>query len=330
MDRLPRTLPVLAGFMLAMLALLWPAGSGSAQPVRQSFDIFTGPAAGSYFPIGELIARIVSHPPGLARCDRSGACAPAGIIVSARTSDGAVANILAVNQGAAASGLAEAPVVAEAVAGRGAFRKEGRQTHIRVIADLFSEPVQLVARPGIENLVNLKGKRVGLGISGAEVVASRILSGIRAVTLRGDSPEVSAAKLRAGRLDAFFVIGNAPAVADLLARGTAHVVPIGGKFRARIVARVPGLMPDSLSYKGGPTVDTVAVRTLWIVNDQASPATVYGLVRALYNPVNRDFLDNGPPPAKDIRLSERASLTLVPLHAGAIRFYSEAGQLSRH
>jgi len=98
--------------------------------------------------MGELIAGIVSHPPGLARCETSGACGPPGLIVSARTSEGAVANVLAIDAGGVDSGLAQANVVADAVAGQGVFRKAGRQTHIRAIANLFPETVQLVVSAG--------------------------------------------------------------------------------------------------------------------------------------------------------------------------------------
>jgi TRAP transporter TAXI family solute receptor len=329
MDRLAKTMPALAGVLLVIVAVVVPTGPGSAQPQRQSLDILTGPPAGSDFPIGELIARVISHPPGLARCERSGVCAPSGIIVSARTSDGAVANVLAVNDGTAASGLALAPVVADAVAGRGAFRKQGRQTHIRVMADLFSQTVQILARPDIDRLTKLKGKRVAVGGAGADVVAGEILAGLRIKVVRGDNLDSAAAKLRDGRVDAAVVIDDAPSpvVADLLAKGTARIVPIGGALRTRFIARVPGLLPETVSYRGSGPIDTVAVRTLWIVNDQAPTETVYGLVRALYNPANRDVLAQGPHPAQDIRLGERASLTLVPLHPGAIRFYREAGQL---
>ena len=93
---------------------------------------------------------------------RAAVCGPSGLIVSARTSDGAVANVLAVNAGQVDSGLAQANVVADAVAGHGAFRKTGRQTHVRVIADLFPETVQLVVAANVarsRKVADLRGKR---------------------------------------------------------------------------------------------------------------------------------------------------------------------------
>ena len=336
MDRLVRTGLVLVGLILAAAAVLMAGRQGSAQPARQSFDILTGSAGGSYFPVGELIARVVSHPPGLVRCERNGVCAPPGIIVSARSSDGAVANVLAVNEGSATSGLAQAPVVADAVAGRGAFRKQGPQTHIRVMADLFSETLLLVARPPIASLTDLRGKRVSLGGegSGADVIAAEILSavGVHAAQTRRDSVELSAGLLRQGQLDAFFFLSSepSPVVADLVARGAAHVVSLDGKTVARLLARVPGLSVDAISpgwYRGTGPIETVAARTFWIANASAPAGTVYGLVRALYNPANHDLLTQGPQPAQNIQLRRIVGLGAVPLHAGAARFYREAGQI---
>jgi len=324
----------------AVLICLLPLTGSHAQslPPRRSFDIVTGPVVGTYFPMGELIARVVSHPPGLTRCQKNAQCGPPGVIASARTSDGAVANVLAVNSGNAASGLAQGNVVADAVAGRGAFRKAGRQTHIRVMADLFPEQMQLLvsARSPIRSVSDLKGKRVSLGNanSGADVIATEILAAyrVRNVKIQRETYEISGGLLREGKIDAFFFLGGAPntLIADMVSRGQAKLVPIDGPGRTRLIAKVKGLSADSIapgSYRRTARVETISCHTLWIVNDGASADTVHDLVRALYDPGNRAMLEQAPSPASDIKLGETASLLSVPLHGGAARFYREVGQL---
>ncbi|HUO98436.1 MAG TPA: TAXI family TRAP transporter solute-binding subunit [Rhizomicrobium sp.] len=322
MDRLVRT-----GFVFAGLVLAAAAG---AQPARQSFDVVTGPASGGYFAAGELIAQTISHPPGLVRCETKGVCAPAGVIVSARSSDGAVSNILAVNLGSAASGLAQAPVVADAVAGRGVFRRDGPQRHLRVMADLFGEPLALVARPGIAGVRDLRGKRVSLGEAGCAAVAAEVLSayGVRGAKLRREPAKAAAAELRTGQLDALFVLGDPAVTGDLVARGAARLVAIDGRPRDRLVERFPGVAADLVSAGRG-TVETIGVRTLWITADTASNDVVYGLVRALYSPANRETLAQAPRPAPDVRVIAAASLARLPLHPGAAQFYREAGLLKQ-
>ncbi len=327
---------VLVGLLAAAFA-----AAGQAQPPRLSFQVATGSTAGTYFPMGELIAGIVSHPPGLARCRARGVCGPPGLIVSARTSEGAVGNVLAVNAGGVDSGLAQANVVADAVAGRGAFRKAGRQSHIRVIANLFPETVQLVvaAKSPIAKVADLSGKRVSLGAdgSGAAVVAREILAAYRVpmkrLKLRNESYDVAAGLLQQGKLDAFFFLGGAPSplVGDLIARGTAKLIAIDGKARDRVLLRVPSLSAGVIpagAYRGTGAIQTVSSRTLWVVKDSASPDVVYGILRALYHPANRALFDKGAPSAHYIRLDTATDGLTVPLHPGAERFYRDMGKLA--
>jgi hypothetical protein len=319
-----------------LLALTVGVSRAQDQPQRQFFQIATGSTAGSYFPIGELIAGIVSHPPGVARCDTPGVCGPPGLIVSARTSEGAVANVLAVNAGETDSGLAQSNVVADAVTGRGEFRS--RQKHIRVIASLFPEPVQLVvaANSWIENVRDLRGKRVSIGTegSGVGVVAHAILAAYglsqRSLKASREPYDVSAELLKQRRLDAFFFLGTAPAplIEDLFAHGAARLVAIDGNARRRLLRRVSSLTADTIpqgAYPGTGTVETVSSRTLWVVKDSASPDVVYGLLRALFDPANRGLLDAGG--ARHIRLDEATSGLTAPLHDGAERFYRQMGKL---
>lgn len=323
----------MVGAGLAVL-LAFTVRPGAALPSRQSFEIAAGPAGGSYFAVGEVIARTVSHPAGLARCDRSGACGPPGLIVSTRSSEGPVADVLAVEAGEVASALAPGNVVADAVAGRGAFRKAGKQSHVRVIAALFPEAVQLAVstRAKIAGVRGLRGRRVSLGSagSGSEEAAKAILAAYgvpwRSLKVRHDSAEAGAALLRQGKLDAFFFLGPVPSpvVAELLTRGEARLAAVGGK----VLPRLPGLA--AVTVPAGATgnaaaVPTVGCRVLWIVRDSAPPATVYGLLRALYHPANRG--EFATLPADRIGLEEAAQELAAPLHPGAERFYREAGVL---
>jgi uncharacterized protein len=326
------------GRIVLTFAAMAVAASAQSLPPRRSFEIATGPAAGTYFPAGELIARIVSHPPGMARCEKSPLCGPPGVVVSAKSSDGAVANVLAVNAGEIASGLAQANVIADAVAGRGEFKKAGRQTHIRVMADLFTEELQLVVsrRSPIRSVADLRGKRVSLGSihSGSDVIASAILKmyGVRPGKFVHETYETSGGLMREGKLDAFFFLGGAPAllIADMVNRGQARLIPIDGKGRPKVLAVVKGIAADAVpagTYQGTGRIETVSSHTYWIVRDSAPSEAVYDLVRALYHPGNRALLDQNAMDTGRIRIGDAASLADVPLHPGAVRYYRETGIL---
>lgn len=323
---------------LAGAALLAAVTFGAAQSLapRVSFQILTGSTGGTYFPVGQLIAGLLSHPPGLDRCEAAPVCGPPGLIISARTSEGAVANVLAVNSGHAESGLAQGDVIAEAVRGTGAFRRAGKQSAIRVIANLFAEDVHLlVARKSkIDGVADLRGKRVSLGApsSGTSVTVRAILAAYNIpewrIKARHDPADVDAQLLQQGQIDAFFFVGGRPVglVDDLVAHGVARLVPIDGKGRDKLIKAVPALRPDVIpagTYRGTPATETVSVRALWIVNAHVPDTLVNGLTRALFAPGNRAALASGDAAAASIRLQSAAQDLPAPLHPGAERFYRE-------
>lgn len=337
-------LGVLAVFGAAILTLgLAAFGFGDAQensPRRIAFQIATGSTGGTYFPVGELIAGIVSHPPGVGRCDAPDACGPEGLIASARTSDGAVANALAVNNGEMESGLAQSDVVAEAWAGEGAFRKAGKQTHLRVIAALFPEDVLIIAAPSahISSVADLRGKRVSLGTenSGTIVTARAVLTAWRMserdLTAHHVSPDIAVQMLEKKKLDAFFFVGGAPVplVQALTEAKTAMLVPIDGEGRARLLKAVPSLSAGTIAadvYSNTKPIETVRGRALFIVRDSVPDALVYGIARALFAPVNEDALAEGNRSAALIRLDTAAKNLPAPLHPGAQRFFRERSVL---
>jgi TRAP transporter TAXI family solute receptor len=338
-----RGLPIVAGFGLAALVLVSALMAGGQTSVQRiSFVIATGPTGGSYFPIGEAIAALISHPPGVYRCEQAGVCGPSGLIGSARTSPGAVANVLAVNSQMVDSALAQSDVIVEGVAGKGVFQQAGRQSHVRAIAALYPEDVHVVATKAshIHAVGDLKGKRVSLGpaTSGTSVTAGAILAAYRLSTagmkINRDPSEVAAAKLDKGQLDAMFFVGGAPVplVRELLASGGAVLVPIDGKSRERLLAQAKTLSADSIPaglYPNAGKIETVSVRAVWIVNQSEPDVVVHGIAKALFNPANRDMLAGSHRSAQFIRIDSAAANLPVPLHPGAARFYAEMGKLPK-
>ena len=330
----------LAGFCALVVTVLLLAGSfGAADTAsgRIPFQIATGSTAGAFFPVGEAIAGLVSHPVGVDRCDRPTVCGPSGLVVTARTSQGTVENVLAVNNGMADSGLARGDVVADAVRGEGQFRRSGKATHVRVIASLFSEEVHLIAagKAKIRNVADLRGKRVSLGssISGVSFTARAILAAYRVP--EGDLKIVDAdlpaalAMIKAGKLDAVFTVGSMPLqpVQNFLASAVnGRLVPIDGKGRDRLMKTTPAFIKASIPpnvYPGQGGVQTVSTSALWIVRDSVPDALVYGMTRALFDPANHDALAASHPAAREIGLATAALNPPAPLHPGAAKFYRE-------
>ena len=331
-----------AGFSALVLAALTAdlsPGAAYTPPARISFQIATGSTAGTFFPVGEAIAGLISHPPGVDRCNTDNVCGPAGLIVSTRASEGAVDNLIAVNRGDVESSLAQSDAVAAAVKGAGPFRKLGLQSHVRVIASLFSEQVHLVvaANSKIRTVADLRGKRVSLGSdgSGEDITAGEILAAYRvpesAIKITHEDLFAAVSLMKAGRLDAFFAVGGVPLdpVSDLITSGRARLAPIDGKGRDRLLKTVPslssGIIPARAYSGSGPTA-TVSARALWVVRDSEPDALVYDITRALFNPKNYDALAASHPSAREIGLATAALSPPAPLHSGAAHFYSDAAR----
>jgi uncharacterized protein len=336
------TLAILGATVAGTFALLaFGVDFGRAETLapRMSFLIATGPSGGTYFPVGQTIAGIISNPPGSDRCQLSDACGPQGLIASVRTSDGAVENVLAVNAGNVDSALAQADVVSDAERGSGVFRKSGKQSHVRVLAGLFPEDVLLVAadKSSIRSVRDLRGKRVSLGVedSGTGVTAKAVIAsfGLSSHDMKAQHLPVDEEiqQFEDGKLDAFFFVGAAPVplVSDLLSRGIARLIPIDGSGRTRLVKTLPTVQADVIpagTYPRTGEVQSVHVRALWIVRDTVGSALAHDIVRALFSPQNRDDLREIPA-MRAIRIDDATHDLPAPLHPGAARFFHENGKI---
>jgi TRAP transporter TAXI family solute receptor len=329
MERTRFQLAVAVGAMVALIGSAFSAIAVAAQnsetPQRISFQIATGSSTGTYFPVGALLSELLSHPPGVGRCEAANACGPSGLIVSTMASQGSVANVVEVNAGMINSGLAQADVVSQAMQGRGPFRKTGPAKSLRVIADLYGEDLHLVAanRAKITTVSELRGKRVSLSPEGSGTIVTA-----RAVLAAFGLSE----KMRQGKLDAFFLVGGTPIslVEDLIADGTAHLVPITGPGLKRLLLESPYLDTHVIAkdaYGHSPPVETLSVDALWITDEAQPERLIYGMLKALYNPANRPALQAARQGLHFIDASYGAKMAPAPLHLGAVRFFSEAGLL---
>jgi TRAP transporter TAXI family solute receptor len=335
-QRVAALIALLAFVVLVMGALLTGGklGLSDSETARISFQIATGSTDGVYFPVGQAMAGLISHPLGVGRCDTATVCGPAGVILSARTSEGTTDNLRSVNSGAVDSGFADGDVIADAVAGRNAFRRPIR--HLRVIAALFPEEAHLVvaAKSDIQSVTDLRGKRVFLGQpnSGSVFRGRSILLAYRVHAREIVSSDTPVQLLKDGKIDAYFAVAGVPldSVKDQIVHHVARLVPIDGEGRDRLIQMVPQLIPATIAagaYPGTGAIETVSTRAWWVTRDGESDSLIYGLTRSLFNPANHDVLAASHPSAREIGLDSAAGNPPAALHPGAARFYREKGKL---
>jgi TRAP transporter TAXI family solute receptor len=320
-------------FAMAMTGV--PVDTGE----RIDFKIATGSSSGTYFPIGQMLASLISHPPGVARCEAEGRCGPLGLFAAARASEGSIANARAVNEGRVTSGLAQADIAADAFEGIGAFKADGKATELRAIAALFPETVHIVvmADSKIRSVKDLRNKRVSIDAagSGTNATARTVLAAYKLNEKRAkfafESSERSLEMLQAGDLDAFFFVGGAPlgVVEELAAQGKIRLLPLEGPEIDALVAKAPYLTKADIpagTYQNMAAVPTIEVRAIWLVNASVPDQVVFEIVRALFHPDNRELLDSGHPKGRLIRLETARDGLPVPLHPGAQSYYDGASR----
>ena len=307
-----------------MLALVALALAGNAQ-AQQFFRIGTGGTAGTYYPVGGMIANAVSQ--------------PGKIIVTAQASNGSVANVTAISGGAMESGFSQADVASWAYSGTGVYEGKPKVADLRLIATLYPESVHLVARKGsgIKTVSDLKGKRVALDEpgSGTLVDAKMILAayGLSEADIKPEyvKPNQAGDKMKDGALDAFFFVGGAPAgaIAELASGGAGiELIPIDGPQAEKLRQASPFFAVDVIpagTYKDVGQVQTLALGAQWVTSAKADTQTVYEITKALFSDSTQKTLAAGHAKGKLITKENAVKGAGIPFHPGAEKYYREVG-----
>jgi uncharacterized protein len=308
--------------LLTLTAL--PTSSVQAQ---QFFRIGTGGTAGTYYPVGGMIANAVSQ--------------PGKIIATAQATNGSVANVNGILGGAMESGLSQADVATWAYSATGVWEGKPKASDLRLIANLYPESVHIVVRKGsgIKSVSDLRGKRVALDEpgSGTLVNARLILGayGIREADIRPDyiKPNQAGDKLKDGALDAFFFTGGSPAgaISELASSGAGiELLPIDGPQAEGLRMASPFFATDTIAadtYKGVAAVRTLAVGAQWVTGAKADTDTVYQIVKAMFSETAQKTFKAGHAKGAFITVSNAVKGAGIPFHPGAEKYYREVGAL---
>ena len=327
--------------LITQVALAASLVSLSSQSLGQDirfFSIGTGGTGATYYPLGGTIANAISNPPGSRACDEGGSCGVPGLIAMAQSSRGSIDNIDGIHSGMFHSGFVQSDVAYWAHTGTGRFDGQTPAENLRAIAALYPEHIQLIARKeaGIASVRDLAGKRVSLDErgSGSYVNAVQILEayGLSEADLEASFLKSAPASdaMIAGDLDAFFITSGYPtnAIIELASRVPVTLVPIDGPEAEGIAEKLPFYSLDTIpadAYEGVDAATTLAVGAQWITSADVDEELVYQITKALWNEQSRRLLDVGHAKGKVVTLDTALEGIAIPLHAGARRFYEEAG-----
>lgn len=295
----------------------------------QPFRIGTGGRTGVYYPIGKIIAT------GLTIAANENDSVLNGLIGVAQNSAESIENVHAVVNGELEAGLVQADIAAYAYKSERNFEYSPNSTNLRAIASLYSEKFQLAVRKdtGISTISDLKEKRISVDEigSGTKTIMDIVLE---AYGLKENDllplylkPAFTEDKIRNGELQGFALMAGVPngAVSKLSDTGVT-LLPIDPVIASNICRQYQYLFPGKIAegiYPGIPETLTVEVYALLVVDEFTSNEVAYALTEALFRDETKKILEEGHPLGKAINLSSALNGVSIPLHPGAIRYYSD-------
>lgn len=320
MIQTPKSLFALA-VSAAMLAL--PA----AAQERVFVGIATGGTGGTYYPLGGMLAQLISNTAELEG---------KRISATAETGNASVANAGLLAKAEIETAFVAADILDAAYKGTNQFEGNAA-TNLRALGSLYPETVQLVARTGanIGSFADMKGKSVSSGSPGSG--QWQLLGDLLAAhgMAREDVSEdfssfaQSADKIKDGNLDASLITAGVP-TASITELANGHdivVVPLTGPEIAKLQEVQPYYASVTLpagSYRGvDADVPTLAVRAIWATHADLDEDLAYAMVKALYE--NTETLAKVHVMGKQISVDTALESISIPLHPGAERYFREKG-----
>lgn len=284
-----------------------------------SLTFTTGGYTGTYYAFGNVMGNKVND--------------ATDTHVTVVSSNGSQANIEALQAGEADIAFVQSDVMAYSYNGTRLFAETGAVTTFSTVAAMYMEQVQLVTLdPSIKSVSDLVGKRVSIGAVGSGVYynAMDILS-VYGLTEDDIVPSFYAFSetikaLQDGQIDAGFVVAGAPtnAVSSLTTTNDAYLVSLDDEHINALIASSPYYVKNTIGsevYGTPEDVITVGISAVVIASNSASNTDVYNFISAIFN--NLDTLAHDK--TKEVSLDFAASVTDVPYHPGAARYFKEKG-----
>lgn len=298
----------------AMVFSLTACGSTGA-----NLRFVTGGESGTYYAFGSVIAQHVTN--------------NTNVKVTGIVGNGSQKNINELKEGTAELAFCQSDVMAYAYAGTNLF--DAPITDFSTVAALYTEQVQIVTlNADIKTVADLKGKKVSIGAAGSGVYFNAV-DILNAYDLTVDDIEPtyqsfgdSADALKDGKIDAAFIVAGAPttAVVDLSTTKQVYLVSLDEEHVNKLLASSPYYAKCVIkadTYSMPSDVTTVGVGAVILARNTVSEDAVYAFVKDIFD--NAANLGDSHAKYKEVNLEYGASITSVPYHAGAAKYFAEKG-----
>jgi uncharacterized protein len=266
-----------------LLGLTSASAQSSAADQRGSDDskfvtIGGGPSFGFYFAAAGSICRVAQGPN--LRCN-------------VETNANSIENLKALRSGKLDLAIVQSDWLVHAVKGSGVFKEAGPDVDLRTILSLHGEALTLLVRNDtIKTLADLEGKRINLGPPSTyhRMYLGMLLRGLNlkrrdfSAVVEVDA-EAQEKAFCAGELDvaAMVTAHPSPAVAGLIQRCGATLLPVTGAAMKKIVGSRPALTRITIpgDVYGGVAVESFGARAVLASRKNVNPDLVMRVFRAV-------------------------------------------------
>ena len=298
------------------------SSSAAASAAPGDLRFVTGGESGTYFAVGTVIANHVTN--------------NAGLKMTALSSEGSKDNVEKLDDQDAEFGFCQSDVMTYAYDGTNIF-KGMPITTFSTVAALYEEQVQIVTcDASIKTVADLKGKRVSIAAANSGVYFNAIdILGAYGITEADITPSYqsfgdSANDLKDGKIDAAFIVAGAPttAITELSTSKTAYLVALDDQHVNDLLAASPYYVKAVIkagTYEGQTEdVTTVAVSAVILASDEVKEDDVYKFTSDIFE--NLKELEGSHAKFAEVDLDKAASITSVPYHPGAAKYFQEKGK----
>ena len=313
--------------VVSLAAAALAAGTTALAQQRMFFGIATGGTGGTYYPLGGMLAQLISNK---AVVDGK------KISATAEAAGASVGNVKLLGTKDIESAFVAADILDAAYNGKGQFNGAAVK-NLRALGALYPETVQLITRAdmGINSVKDLKGKSVSSGApgSGQYQLLTDLLAvhGMARTDVKEDLSSFTQAvdKIKDGNLHATLITAGVPtaAVTDFAQSHALKVIPLTGPEIAELRKQQPYYAEVPLpanTYKGQTAaVPTLAVMAVWTTHDAVPDNVAYEVTKALYE--NTAIMGQVHVQGKNISLANALAVGTAPIHPGALKYYKEKG-----
>jgi uncharacterized protein len=314
--------------VLAASSLAVATGVAVAQQ-RLFFGIATGGTGGTYYPLGGMLAQLISN---------KATVGGQKVSATAEAAGASVGNVKLLGNKEIESAFVAADIMDAAYNGAGQFQGAPIK-NLRALGALYPETVQLITRAdfNINGVRDLKGKSVSSGSPGSgqyQLLTDLLrVHGMSRNDVKEDLSSFTQAvdKIKDGNLHATLITAGVPtaAVTDFAQSHALKVIPLSGPEIAELRKQQPYYAEVPLpanTYKGQTAaVPTLAVMAVWATHDALPEPVAYEVTKALYE--NTAIMGQVHVQGKNISLATATAVGTVPFHPGAARYLKEKGVL---